>query len=281
MTKTTTTIAHLTDIHMNLPTAITIGKFIKACNKAIEEDKIDCFVLTGDISEAPHVKGHIKILKDYINKPIYFICGNHDFYQGSIEYVRNDLKETFSGTYLTTLNHNKEDIIVLNEKLAIVGHDGWYDGLYANWHTSKLLMGDYQIISEFKPLYHNDLLIKIRELASQAANHIEMQTKIAIEELGCKHVVIATHVPPFRENSVYQNKISDDDWMPHFSSKIMGDKLLDLADRYPLVTFTALCGHSHGKATYVPKANLTCHTGAARYGEPKISKLHIIDIFDD
>ena len=268
----TTTIAHLTDVHMNFPTAITIGKFIKTCNNAIKEQNVDCFVLTGDISEAPHVVEHVRILRDFLEKPLYFVCGNHDFYNGSIEYVRAQLTETYGDMYLTSCTTTPNS---LSDKVAIVGHDGWYDGVYANWHTSKLLMNDYHVIGELKPLYHMGLFNKIQDLAKEAAKHVTEQADKAIA-LGHKTIVIATHVPPFRENAVYNGKISDDDWMPHFSSGFMGQALLDLADKYPTIEFKTLCGHSHGRAEYHPKKNLECHTGIARYGEPNISKIHIL-----
>lgn len=33
------------------------------------------------------------------------------------------------------------------------------------------------------------------------------------------------HVPPFREASWHQGRISDDDWLPHFTCKAVGDVL--------------------------------------------------------
>lgn len=79
---------------------------------------------------------------------------------------------------------------------------------------------------------------------------------------------MATHVPPFRENSVYCGKISNDVWMPCFSSKILGDKLLDLSENYKNINFKVYCGHSHGNAIHQPRLNLTSTTGYAKYEFP-------------
>ena len=279
-TTNTTTIAHLTDIHMNFPTHITIGKFIKACNDSIKEHDVDCFVLTGDISEAPHVVEHVRVLTDFIERPIFFVCGNHDFYDGSIEYVRASLKENFGDAYLTSNSLLEEEdptttaAISLSNDVALVGHDGFYDGIYADWHKSKILMDDYHVISELKPLYNLDLLAKIRELSKEGADHVYAMANKAIKSGGHKKIVIATHVPPFRENSTYMGKMSDDDWMPHFSSWHMGQAIEKLADENPRTEFLVLCGHSHGKAEFHPRSNVACFTGEAQYGQPKISRIH-------
>lgn len=38
-----------------------------------------------------------------------------------------------------------------------------------------------------------------------------------------KLIIVLTHVPPFKEACLHKGKISDDDWLPYFSSKVMGD----------------------------------------------------------
>jgi len=43
---------------------------------------------------------------------------------------------------------------------------------------------------------------------------------------------------------MHKNKISTDDWLPYFSSKIMGDVLMQVAQENPQVEFLVLCGHT-------------------------------------
>lgn len=261
---------------MNFPGKEGLLRFFEHCKKAVEDYDIDCFVLTGDISEAPKVQGHLELLRDYLNRPCYFVCGNHDFYDGSILEVRNRLSGAFNDKgnmcYLTAT-----DYVSLNQNIALVGHDGWYDGMYADWFKSKLVMNDYHVIEEFKPLFDKGLFNKIQYLSRESAQHVTDMTNKAIAD-GHKTIVIATHVPPFPENSTYNGKISDGDWLPHFSSGIMGDHLLQLAGLNKDVQFLVLCGHSHGEAKYVPSVgNMIVYTGKAEYGLPKISRIHIVD----
>lgn len=282
--KSYATIAHLTDIHMNFPSAYRLSLFFEHCRDMVKEYDIDCFVLTGDISEAPAVVQHVEMLRDFLDRPCYFVCGNHDFYHGSILDVRKRLTDTFNSkpdstcVYLSALNG--DGYVTINQTTAIVGHDGWYDGVYADWHKSKLNMNDYHIISELAPLYHMELFAKIQELSMEGAAHVFKNASLAIAA-GHTSIVIATHVPPFAENSVYNGKISDNDWLPHFSSGFMGRTILGLANDNPNVKFTVLCGHSHGEAQHSPKIannNVICFTGKAEYGSPQISKVHLIDM---
>jgi len=283
MTSKQIVIAHLTDTHFNfLRTKEAWGSFFDKCNKEVESHDVDCFVLTGDISEAEHIMSHLELLEQYLPRPCYFVCGNHDFYNGSIVKVRETIKNVYSNKsnkeliYLTT---NEDDKLYqdIKGKLAIVGHDGWYDGLLANWHTSKVMMNDYFIIAELKPLVHNELLDKIRALSQEGADHVYKAATKAIAD-GYKNILVATHVPPYKENSTYEGKVSDGDWLPHFSSALMGVTLTKLAEENPSVEFLTLCGHSHGEACHKPFKNSSVYTGLARYGEPKISKIHIIDV---
>lgn len=279
--KTYSTIAHLTDIHMNFPSAYRLSLFFEHCRDMVKEYDIDCFVLTGDISEAPVVDKHIEMLRDFLERPCYFVCGNHDFYHGSISDVRKRLTDAFNTPSNSTCIYlSATDYVSINQTTAIVGHDGWYDGVYADWHKSKLNMNDYHIIQELAPLYHMQLFAKIQELSKEGADHVSVNAAKAIAD-GHTNIIIATHVPPFAENSVYNGKISDNDWLPHFSSGFMGRAILDLANNNPKVKFTVLCGHSHGEAQHSPKIannNVISFTGKAEYGAPQISKVHLIDL---
>ena len=79
-------------------------------------------------------------------------------------------------------------------------------------------------------------------------------------------------MPPFREACIYEGKISNDDWLPHFSCKAVGDVLRDIMSQHPQRNLTVLCGHTHGSGTADILPNLRVHTGAAVYGEPAIQK---------
>ncbi|MCC5791287.1 MAG: metallophosphoesterase [Legionellaceae bacterium] len=49
-------------------------------------------LISGDIAEAPSIKEILQELAGFIEKPIYFVLGNHDYYRGQIDEVRREIR---------------------------------------------------------------------------------------------------------------------------------------------------------------------------------------------
>jgi len=249
---------------------------------SIQRQGAQGLLLTGDISSGVFIRDHLVALQKGLGPdfPIWYILGNHDYYNNGIQDVRQQLKDL--ETAMPNLRHlNNLPFVSLNTTTALVGHDGWYDALYSDIRKSRLMMNDFLIIRELKSLHslnvysvkhelNGKLHKKLQELAKEGAKHVEDGARAAIVA-GHTKIVIGTHIPPFPQNSLYNGKQSDGDWLPFFSSKLMGDAILRLADGNPQVSFEVFCGHSHGKAHFTAgKTNLTCITGEAHYGLPKV-----------
>lgn len=86
-------------------------------------------------------------------------------------------------------------------------------------------------------------------------------------------VIVLTHIPPFKEVCLHEGKISNDDWLPYFSSRATGEVLIDTCMAYPDIHFLVLCGHTHGKAKYSPFSNLLVEAGHAEYQRPEVQKI--------
>lgn len=276
-------LAWTTDIHLDFLNQDKIKRFCDDILALYPE----AVVITGDLSQARVLQTHLQMLEQFLDPvPVFFVCGNHDYYMGSISNMRETLKDKYTypeyekgGMYKGTYWLGSSGVVPLTTTTAIVGHDGWYDGLYADYYKSRVDLNDYYVIQELSPANNSSKIIRhnrIKELSAESARYVHTQIKEAFGK-GFKNVYVATHIPPFRENSVYRDKISDDDWMPHFSSKIMGDMLLEIAKTNPDKHIVVLCGHSHGKAFHQPLPNLEVHTGEAEYREPKVVQVFNID----
>ena len=272
-----TTFAWCTDIHLDFLSEEQIISFAESISKA----GFDGVLLSGDISNSNEIVYHLSILERVINKQIFFVLGNHDYYGGSVVDVRKKMKELTNMSsylrYLQTLPYIK-----VNDSTAIVGHDGWYDGLNGNAKSSRFIMSDWTRIAEFAPyakkavgMYGSDVQInkpKIIEVSQKLAHEgtLHVMNGIKAASRKFKNIVVLTHFPPFKETHFYNGKIGDDDAQPWYTSKMMGDMLLDASKAYPEHIFTVLCGHTHGKCTSKITHNLTVHVGAAEYGKPAI-----------
>jgi len=89
-------------------------------------------------------------------------------------------------------------------------------------------------------------------------------------------VIVATHVPPFREAAWYQGRPSNNDFLPFFSCKAVGDVLLATARSHPECQVLVLCGYTHGGGELQALENLRVVTGPAEYGHPRIQQTIVL-----
>ncbi len=266
-------LAWLTDIHLNFLDKEMRNNFYQE----IISTKCDAVLISGDIAEATDVKELLTEMLDCIRKPIYFVLGNHDYYRGQIEEVKAAMialcKENSQLYWLPECGMQ-----ILTDKTILLGQDGWADGRYGDYANSRVSLNDSRLISDLfqeKIIGKFKLLDKMQQLADNDASHMRIDLQQAVNRHPDK-IIVLTHVPPFKEACMYNGKISDDDWLPYFSSKVIGDLLIEIAEANPSIEFLTLCGHTHGEANYQPLDNLIIEVGAAEYYHPTIQKMIFI-----
>lgn len=89
-------------------------------------------------------------------------------------------------------------------------------------------------------------------------------------EYRTDHLFFTTHVPPFVEAAWHEGRLSDAEWVPHFSAPLTGVVLREFAEQHPETNLTVLCGHTHGAGVFQPCPNLIVYTGGATYGSPEL-----------
>ncbi len=261
--------AWLTDIHLNFLDKATRIKYYQE----IINLKCDALFISGDIAEASDLSDSLIEMAEHIKKPIYFILGNHDYYRGQITEVRESM------TSLTKENQHlfwlpAAGIQKLNANTLLLGQDGWADGRLGN-SNSNVSINDSLLIADLfqkKLLSKSHLLEKMRELADMDAMQLQNDLHQAISQ-SPENIIVLTHVPPFKETSLYEGKVSNDDWLPYFTSKVLGDVLMKVAQENSSINFLVLCGHTHSKAEYQPLDNLLVKVGKAEYNKPEIQEV--------
>lgn len=271
-------IAWCTDIHLDhLKSDQDIVKF----SETIKSRNVEGVIITGDISNSQSIVLHLSMLERLLQFPVYFVLGNHDYYGSDVATVREQMKEVsnMSGflRYLPTTPY-----VTLSPSTALIGHDGWYDALYGDYKKSQFVMADWRAIRDFvdvnsmlderTPNYSN-IVMKARELASGAVQHVHAAIKGAIRHH--KNIVIATHFPPFEKLHRFRGKPGDFSVVPWYTSKMMGDLILSAAKSFPDVNFTVLAGHTHGFCSERIAGNVHCYVGGATYGAPSVADVLI------
>ncbi len=261
-----TRLAWLTDLHLDHVDDSAAEQF---CQTVVDQSP-DAVLIGGDISDAASLSRHLDMLEQCLERPIYFVLGNHDFYGGSIEGVRSLVRELAEGSrWLHWLPAS--GVVALTERTALIGHDGWADGRLGSSERSYVLLNDYVRISDFIPLSHRDRFKKLNELGDEAAEYFGDVLPAAAERFP--DVLLLTHVPPFRESCWHEGGTSDDDYLPHFACRAAGEVLADTMRTHPDSRLTVLCGHAHGRGEVEIAPNLVVKTGGAEYGKPAVQEL--------
>ena len=270
------TLAWATDTHFDFVNDEVLVQFVQF----ISSKNPDAILLTGDISNGMNLIRHLRALDRLFQIPVYFVLGNHDIWGSSFE----DKRAAVSS--LTTEHKNlfylsNFPYISLSKRTALVGHDGWYDALYGSSSYANVLMNDWHRITDFttvgawnhvSPGVNFGALVSFcRKLAYSAATHVTCGIDEAVEA-GHDTIIIATHIPPFEEAHA-SNKPHGMNVVPWYTSKIMGDALLNASEKYPRVRFEIFCGHTHAKRDVVMRSNLGCHVGHSTYSDPQLQAL--------
>ena len=256
----------LTDIHLNFLTAGSVRAFLDSiCDLAP-----DHLLVGGDIAEAHDLAARLHEIAERVTAEIYFVLGNHDYYFGSIDGVRAQVGEVCrSYAHLHYLTAG--DVFELTPTVGLVGDDGWADARLGNYERSMVSMNDYQLIDDLRGHGKAARQQVLHELGDRAAQHVARVLPEALARYA--QVVLLTHVPPLAEACWHEGRLSNAEWMPHFTCKAVGDVLLEVMPRFPERRLTVLCGHTHGCGEAHPLPNLLVLTGGAEYGAPRIERV--------
>jgi hypothetical protein len=257
------TLGWLSDIHLDHTERDTREAFLLE----LAGTPVDAWLISGDIDLAPSLVASLREVEAAVAKPVYFTLGNHDFYGGSFARVREEVaalaREPNRLTWLTDSPPRQ-----LAPGLVLVGDDSWADARLGDPLGSWVDLNDFYLIDELWGLEGAARVRTLNALGDEAAARLEPKLRSAVQSAA--HVLVLTHVPPFREATVYDGKISDDEWLPWFSCKAMGDVILSCAAANPNCEILVLCGHTHGAGSCTPAPNVRVLTAGAEYGAPRV-----------
>ena len=109
--------AWITDIHLEFLQAEEISSFFKS----IRDLEPDVVLVEGDIGIASNLFHYLEKMEKELQRPIYFVLGNHDFYGGSIKEIRLAAKD-FSCRSRNVTYLAMGRIVELTLNTGLVGH---------------------------------------------------------------------------------------------------------------------------------------------------------------
>jgi predicted MPP superfamily phosphohydrolase len=255
-------LAWATDIHLNFLD----DEKVRAFRREIARQAPNALLLAGDIAEAASLEKYLTLLGGTLGVPVYFVLGNHDFYGGRISNVRESMRQLTKKDPARFAWLPAVGVVKLTEETALVGADGWGDGCLGNYSGSKVELNDWKHIDDLKFLDRPTRLKKLRGLGQESADQLRKLLDEALAKYS--RVIVLTHVPPFKESCWHEGKISDDEWLPWFTCRAVGDVLFAAAEKHFEKRIDVYCGHTHGGGVAQIRGNLKVHTGSAEYGKP-------------
>lgn len=265
-------LAWMSDIHLDFVSSVARRSFLDSV-----KEQADVLVICGDIGDGRNIFEMLNQIDTLFDKPTYFVLGNHDFYHSSIRQTRSLVEQFVASTQNLRYLSNFPSV-ELSPTTVLVGHDGWGDGRFGDLDGSDVILNDFSLIKELHCWRKNELnkpaLRKvIAKLGDEAAQHLR---RVLIPAICYPNVFVATHVPPFREAAWHEGHQSDNNFLPYFACKAVGDVLLDVATTHPECTITVLCGHTHSGGEVNITKNLRVITAPEEYGKPRIQ--HVFNI---
>ena len=264
-------LAWLTDLHLEF---VRDKGTLEALGASVRAAEPEVVLAGGDTGTAGSFSDQLRWLHEAVGVPVYFVLGNHDCYGGSIEGSRRVAARVSSESeqlhWLGGMG-----VVPMTERTALIGHDGWADGCLGSGDMSPVMLSDYMQIEELSGIGREERFRRLAALGDEAAAHFRRW----LPEALAKHerVILLTHVPPFREACWHEGRTSDDDYLPHFASRAAGEVLREIMASHPDKYLTVLCGHTHSGGVCQPLPNLVVKTGSARYGEPRLQEVLVVE----
>lgn len=256
-------LAWATDLHFEFCSVLEIVYLAQH----LESHRAEAVLITGDIANARGLAQALGILARTTHKPIYFTGGNHDRYGGDFKSVELIIKEA-SQLFPNLIRLTGAEIIPLSERTALIGVDGWACGTSGHGRHTTVRLNDDTQIGDLKILPADEDRFDFMFAKAKAYTEVLQPTlQAALEQF--ETVLVGTHVPPFAEACWHEGKISGPDFLPFFSSPVMGRMIRGVAANHSTKTIQIYTGHTHSSG-FFESGNIKCWTGSARYGYPAI-----------
>lgn len=254
----------LTDTHFNFVSQPKLVEFFLY----LQQISPDGIFITGDISTGPHVVQHLQWMAKITSVPIYFVLGNHDYYQSSFQDTEQAIKLLCQRN--RTLHYlSSSEPITIADNVALVGDDGWYDAGWRDPLTPLVFIWDFFFIKDFRALFHNyERMELVRNRARKAANRIAYTLRRAFKSHAT--VYLLTHFPPWPETIDKWAGLVEKFWMPYNSCKLMSDAISSTMESLPDKKLVVLAGHTHRARTEQVAHNIELRVGMAHHGLCKI-----------
>lgn len=231
-------VGFIADLHVDLNLRASTNKYQYELLKLIESEKVDLLVIGGDISN--HYSKSIAFVEELQKQagiPIYFIPGNHDFWE------KKGPKNTRK-IYQIYKEHPQslvESPLILSDEYTLVGHPAWYNhAVYdrETFHPEKIEKGQYR-----GGFWQDKLKMDWEATDQEVSKEFAQIIRADLDSVTTDKIILQTHMVTIPEFTMP---------MPHrifdfFNAYIATDDLKNIHKDYPITH--NFMGHIHFRAT--------------------------------
>lgn len=245
----------MTDIHADKKSEADVLQIIEQINEASPS----YICITGDIAEHKHTVDFLNLLKSKIARPIFFVLGNHDYYQTAIEDFSSYIASLYAQTNLFYLP--SYDAIALNDTTGIIGIDNWYNLSDHDFAQAEIRAQDFDQIIDVKGLKSNELISFFEQKYRENLKQLEKKLSLTLQTYD--QIYVLMHVPPFHPTNFFDKETLQSAWRYYWSCDPIGKFLVEFMKGYPEKSIIILSGHTHVKGKHQPAPNIKAYVGDA------------------
>lgn len=230
-------VSFISDLHVDLNRRASINAYRYELSLLLEEEESDLLVIGGDISNNVQTTlDFVEVLEKDVGIPVYFIPGNHDFWEDSVK------KDTW-GLYRIYQQHPQslvESPLKLTDEYSLVGHPAWYN--HAVYDKNKYNEEEIEL-GKYRFAYWQDKLnLDWQGTDREVSKHFAEIIKKDLEKVETDKIILQTHMITIPEFTMpMPHKIFD-----FFNAYIATDDLEGIHKKYPISH--QFMGHVHFRA---------------------------------
>jgi predicted MPP superfamily phosphohydrolase len=252
----------LSDLHLDRLEEPQINHLLKQ----IADSRMECIAISGDISHAQGLTAHLHaIASACYPRPVFFVCGNHDYYGGSVASVDADIRAICAKTENLHLLDGQE-IIPLNRHTCLIGDGGWPDVRAGYGMDTCVRSPDHRAIRDFHGMNRQQFMLRMQEMGKCSAAKIRNILPLALTRYP--RVILLTHVPPFPRAVRYNDGPCGPRHLPYYANLSAGLAIQGIAGAFPHRRITILAGHAHSACVTHIGTTICVRVAHARAGSP-------------
>jgi len=259
----------LTDTHLNFALPWATRNLVRH----LRVESPSGIFLTGDISNGSHLENCLGKFAASLSCPIYFVLGNHDYHGRTLASVHGDIRR-LSATYPNLHWMTESGVVSLNEEVALIGTEGWYDARRGDPSWLRYTTDWFQTY-DFLTLSGMEARVDaFRSLAQASADLLEASLTSALENF--KTIYVLTHFPPWVEATRAVGTLMEKFWLPYNTNVTMGRMIERVMNGRNKRHVVVLAGHTHTRCWIRVSRNIECRVNKAKYYGSPTSEEHIL-----